>query len=61
VTETETLFLAPVAGLGDLYRFDGWEKYADGCRSSGGGTWTKARQKGDVVAGQKRLWVWRYE
>lgn len=41
---------------GDLYRFDGWELAADGCRSGGGGSWSRAQAPGD----RKRLWLWRY-
>jgi hypothetical protein len=46
---------------GDLYRFDGWARLGSNCGSSGGGAWTQRRYAGDVVAGPKTLWVWRYQ
>ena len=45
---------------GDLYRFDGWEKVREDCGSSGGGTWSSPRAKGDPMHGRKTLWIWRY-
>jgi hypothetical protein len=45
---------------GDLYRFDGWEKISDNCGSSGGGSWSKARNDDDALKGSKTLWLWRY-
>ena len=46
---------------GNLYRFDGWEKFSDDCGSSGGGTWSTKRTRNSAHAGSKTLWVWRYE
>jgi hypothetical protein len=46
---------------GDLYRFDGWQKVRTDCGGTGGGTWTRKRDKGEAVVGAKTLWVWRYE
>lgn len=45
---------------GDLYRFDGWERVRSDCGSSGGGTWSSARNADDPAKGSKSLWVWRY-
>lgn len=46
---------------GDIYRFDGWEKVAEGVGGSGGGgSWTKKRDPGDPTMGTKTLWLWRY-
>lgn len=46
---------------GDLYRFDGWEKFTESAGSSGGGTWTAKRKSSDAVSGSKTGWMWRYE
>ena len=46
---------------GNLYRFDGWEKVAEDCGSSGGGTWTKEREADAPAGGPKTLWLWRYD
>jgi hypothetical protein len=43
---------------GDVYRFDGWRKVAEvrACSASrGGGTWTRARKKGEAKT------VWAFE
>jgi len=45
---------------GDIYRFDGWEKFTDSAGSSGGGTWSTARARGDAPHGVKSGWIWRY-
>lgn len=45
---------------GRLYRFDGWEKVADNCGSSGGGAWSRKRYATDAVHGPKTLWRWTY-
>jgi antitoxin VapB len=45
---------------GDLYRFDGWEKNRCDAGSSGGGTWSKKRDKSETVYGKKSLWLWKY-
>lgn len=46
---------------GDIYRFDGWEKFTDTAGSSGGGTWSTPRADGDPHEGTKSGWIWRYE
>lgn len=46
---------------GDLYRFDGWEKIREDCGSSGGGTYSRKRAKGDKRLGSKTLWLYRYK
>ena len=45
---------------GDLYRFDGWEKVREDCGSSGGGTYSSKRVKGDALHGSKTLWLYKY-
>ena len=46
---------------GDMYRFDGWEKWKDNAGSSGGGTWGRKRSNSDAVYGPKSLWGFRYD
>jgi hypothetical protein len=46
---------------GDLYRFDGWTKIADGRGSMGGGSWSRRRYATEAVYGKKSLWLWRYD
>lgn len=62
--------LAPLAAVsyskndrhdGRIYRFDGWTKVTDRAGSSGGGQWSRKREKNDAANGPKTLWVWRYE
>lgn len=45
---------------GDIYRFDGWERFTETAGSSGGGTWSTPRVEGDPHEGSKSGWVWRY-
>jgi hypothetical protein len=44
---------------GNLYRFDGWQRYAENCGSSGGGSWSHKRSTKDAVYGRKTLWLYR--
>lgn len=44
---------------GDLYRFDGWERWKTDAGSSGGGTWGRQRKNTDAVYGKKTLWGYR--
>jgi len=47
---------------GNIYRFDGWTRFATGRPSRGGGTWTQSRTS-DVPPpsyGRKTGWIWRY-
>lgn len=47
---------------GRIYRFDGWERVHVGKRrATGGGTWTKKRDKSDPSTSPKTLWRWRYQ
>jgi hypothetical protein len=46
--------------LGDIYRFDGWERIRKCEVSRGGGTWTKNPQVSGIGDGVKTLWLWRY-
>jgi len=41
---------------GNMYRFDGWERWKENAGSSGGGTWSRKRSKSDAVYGPKTLW-----
>lgn len=61
--------LAPLAAVsyskndrhdGRIYRFDGWTKVTDRAGSSGGGQWSRKREKNEAANGSKTLWVWRY-
>lgn len=45
---------------GDLYRFDGWERWRADAGSTGGGTWGRKRSNTEAVYGTKTLWGWRY-
>lgn len=45
---------------GNLYRFDGWERWQVNRGSSGGGAWSRKRYASDIVLGPKTLWGWRY-
>ena len=45
---------------GDLYRFDGWERWSTVAGSRGGGTWSRKRQNTEEVYGPKTLWGFRY-
>lgn len=45
---------------GRSYRFDGWTRWGESRGSSGGGTWTRARSKGDPAGGPKARWGWWY-
>jgi len=45
---------------GDLYRFDGWERWRTDAGSTGGGTWGRKRSNTEAVYGKKTLWGWRY-
>lgn len=44
---------------GNIYRFDGWTLVSSEAGSSGGGTWSSPRRRGDPALGRKRLWLWR--
>lgn len=46
---------------GDLYRFDGWQRWKTDAGSSGGGTWGRKRSNTDAVYGKKTLWGFPYE
>jgi len=46
--------------LGNIYRFDGWERVTDKAGSNGGGAWSRKRYAGDAAHGRKTLWLWRY-
>ena len=46
---------------GDLYRFDGWEKFTVNGGSGGGGTYSTKRAPGDAVSGPKTGWMWRFD
>lgn len=46
---------------GDLYRFDGWERWKTTAGSSGGGIWGRQRCQTEAVYGKKTLWGFRYE
>lgn len=45
---------------GDIYRFDGWERWKTNAGSTGGGTWGRKRLGTDAVYGKKTLWGYRY-
>lgn len=47
--------------LGDLYRFDGWERVGRRRKSPGGGTWTiRDPAVSRIGDGIKTLWLYRY-
>jgi hypothetical protein len=46
---------------GNLYRFDGWERWRDDAGSSGGGSWSRKRYASEPVHGPKTVWVFRYQ
>lgn len=47
--------------IGNLYRFDGWEKIGRRKPSGGGGTWSNRPVAKDLGDGVKTLWLYRYD